>query len=182
MDKLFHIAPESVMNDIAKLSSAVLFGSRSMASRPAKESFDPSVMIGDQIVGTTDWDFTAPFTQENHDVLVKAGYMYWPGDQLGYKDELTEAVYIKTYPHKFDPSNPLTYDGVPTVNVVLRNDYPLFCQTWDSINPEFYYKHLWKRSPTYDLQDLSLTKGTIRDIMDQLFKTARRLSWAAISG
>ena len=173
MDKVFHIAPESVMNDVAKLSSVVLFGSRSIASRPAKESFDPAIMIGAQINDSTDWDFSAPYTQENHDILVNAGYMHWPGDQLGYKDELTEGVYIKTYPHKFDLSNPVIYDGVPTANVVLRNDYPLFCQVWNSIDPEFYYKYIWKRSPTYDDQDLSLTKGTIRDIMDQLFRTAK---------
>jgi hypothetical protein len=173
MSVSFHIAPDRVMDDIAKLSSAVLFGSRSMASRPAKEGFDPAVMIGAQINDSTDWDFSAPYTQENHDILINAGYIHWPAEQLGYRDELTEGVYIKTYPHKFDLSNPVVYSGVPTANVVLRNDYPLFCQTWNSIDLEFYYKHLWKRSPNYDGQDLSFTKETIRDIMDQLFRTAR---------
>ena len=175
MSLSYHIAPEVVMNDVAKLSSASLFGSRSMASRPAKENFDPAVMIGAQINGNTDWDFSAPYTQENHDILLNSGYIHWPAEQLGYRDELTEGVYIKTYPHEFDSSNPVIYDGVPIANVVLRNDHALFCQVWNSIDPEFYYDHIWKRSPTYDHLNMSFTKETIRNIMDQLFRTARHM-------
>lgn len=180
-----HIAPEVVMTDIAKLSSAMLFGSRSMASRPAKEGFDPAVMIGAQItdttdwaqsvVYTTDWDFSAPATQENHDILLNAGYIYYPPADLSYKDDLTEGVYIKTYHPPFDISNPIIYTDPPIANVILRNDHALFCQVWNSIDPEFYYKYIWKRSPNYDGQYLSLTKEKIRDIMNQLFKTAKEM-------
>lgn len=175
MNKVFHIAPEVMMTDISKLDNAMLFGSRSMASRPAKEGFDPAVMIGAQIDGDTDWDFSAPYSEKNHDALAAAGFAYWPPGALSYKDELTMGVYIKTYPHKFDISNPVIYDSAPVVNVVLRNDYPLFVQTWDSIDPEFYYKHLWKRGPNYEFQERGLTKETIRNIMDQLFITARHM-------
>lgn len=171
----FEKTPMEIYYDLEPLNHYMMFGSRSMASRPAKEDFDPAVMIGAQINDSTDWDFSAPYTQENHDILVDAGYTHWPAEQLGYRDVLTEGVYIKTYPHKFDLSNPAIYSGVPTANVVLRNDYPLFRQVWYSIDAEFYYKHLWKRSPTYDFQDLPLTKETIRTIMDQLFVTARHM-------
>lgn len=162
-----------MMTDISKLDNAMMFGSRSMASRPAKEGFDPSVMIGAQITDSTDWDFSAPYTLENHTILLASGYIHWPAEQLGYRDELTEGVYIKTYPHKFDVSNPVAYNGVPTANVVLRNDHALFCQVWNSIDPEFYYNHIWKRSPTYDYLNMPFTKETIRNIMDQLFRTAK---------
>lgn len=175
MNKVFHVTPEVMMNDISKLDNAMLFGSRSMASRPAKEGFDPAVMIGAQIDGNTDWDFSAPYSEKNHDALAAAGFAYWPPGALSYKDELTRGVYIKTYPHKFDMFNPVIYDSVPTANVVLRSDYPLFVQTWDSIDPEFYYNHIWKRSPTYEFQERRLAKERIRDIMDQLFRTARRV-------
>jgi hypothetical protein len=169
----FEKTPMEMYYDLEPLKTYMMFGSRSMASRPSKERFDPAIMIGSQIDDSTDWDFSAPYTQENHNILVNAGYIHWPAEQLGYRDELTEGVYIKTYPHKFDMSNPVIYNGVPTANVVLRNDYALFRQAWNSIDPEFYYKYLWKRSPTYDHQELALTKETIRDIMNQLFQTAR---------
>jgi hypothetical protein len=167
--------PADMLADLNKLHIYMSFGSRSMAARPAREGFDPAVMIGSQISDSTDWDFSAPYTQKNHEALISSGYAYCPAEQLGYRDELTEGVYIKTYPHKFDMSNPVIYSGVPTANVVLRNDYSLFCQVWNSIDPEFYYKHVWKRSPRYDFQEMSLTKETIRDIMNQLFRTARHM-------
>lgn len=171
----WYIAPEMVMNDIAKLDASMLFGSRSMASRPAVEGFDPAIMIGTQITDETDWDFSAPYTEKNHAALLEAGFVYWPPENLSYKDSLTTGVYIKTYIHKFDKDNPVIYSTAPVANVVLRNDYPLFCQVWESIDPEFYYKHIWKRSPTYDFQQLSLTKETIRNIMNQMFRTARQI-------
>lgn len=171
----FEKIPMEIYHDLEPLNHYMMFGSRSMASRPVKKDFDPAAMIGARIDDATDWDFSAPYTQENHDILVNAGYIYWGAEQLGYRDELTEGVYIKTYPHKFDISNPVIYNGVPIANVVLRNDYPLFRQVWASIDPEFYYDHIWKRSPTYDHLNMSFTKETIRNIMDQLFRTARHM-------
>jgi hypothetical protein len=162
-----------VMDDIAKLDSAVLFGSRSMASRPAVEGFDPRVMIGSQITDDTDWDFSAPYSEKNHDALAAAGFAYWPPGILSYKDDLTTGVYIKQYTHKFDVNTPIRTP--PVVNVILRNDHAIFCQAWNSVDPKFYHDFLWKRSPNYMFQELSLTKETIRDIMNQLFKTTRHM-------
>lgn len=174
MNKLY-VAPEMVMDDIAKLDSAVLFGSRSMASRPAVEEFDPAFMIGSQITDETDWDFSAPYSEKNHSALIESGFVYWPPEDLSYKDSLTTGVYIKQYMHKFDVKNPVIYSSAPVANVVLRNDFYIFRQVWDSIDPKFYYDHIWKRSPTYDHLNMSLTKEKIRDTMNQLFKTARHL-------
>jgi hypothetical protein len=164
-----------MLNDIAKLGYAMLFGSRSMASRRAVEGFDPQVMIGSQITDDTDWDFSASYNEANHDALIEAGFTYWPPEDLSYKDDLTTGVYIKTYPHKFDMNNPEIFSGTPTANVVLRNDFYLFRQVWDSMDPKFYHDYVWKRSPNYEFQELGSTKEKIRDIMNQLFRTARQM-------
>ena len=168
--------PQTMADDISKLGCAMLFGSRSMTSRPAAEGFDPAVMIGSQVTDETDWDFSAPYNEANHEALIEAGFAYWPPEDLSYKDELTTGVYIKVYPHKFGMNNPEIFCGTPTANVVLRNDYPLFCQVWNSMDPKFYHDYIWKRSPNYDEQELSLTKEAIRDIMNQLFRTARQMT------
>ena len=168
--------PKEMKLDISKLGYAMLFGSRSMASRPAVEGFDPYVMIGSQIFDETDWDFSAPYNEKNHEALIEAGFVYWPPDDLSYKDDLTTGVYIKVYPHKFDMTNPITYTDAPVANVVLRNDFYLFRQVWDSMDPKFYHDYVWKRSPNYEFQELGLTKGKIRDIMNQLFRTARHMT------
>lgn len=173
----WYVAPKMIMDDIAKLDSAMLFGSRSMASRPVVKGFDPAIMIGSQITTSTDWDFSASYSKENHDSLIKAGFTFFEASMLSYKDDLTTGVYIKEYKPKFNMRNLVAYcsDDVPVVNVVLRNDYALFSQVWNSIQPEFYYKHIWKRSPTYANQELGFTKETICDIMNQLFRTARHM-------
>jgi hypothetical protein len=177
-----YIAPEMVMDDVAKLDSAILFGSRSIASRPAVEGFDPAIMIGSQITDETDWDFSAPYSEKNHNTLIESGFMYWPPEDLSYKDSLTTGVYIKKYIHKFDMKNPTIYSSAPVANVVLRNDHAIFCQAWNSVDPKFYHDFLWKRSPNYEFQELGLTKNKIRDIMNQLFKTTRHMIWVTISG
>jgi hypothetical protein len=168
--------PKEMKSDISKLGYAMLFGSRSMASRPAVEGFDPYVMIGSQIFDETDWDFSAPYNEANHDALIDAGFAYWPPEDLSYKDDLTTGVYIKVYPHKFDMKNPMIFSGTPTANVVLRNDFYVFRQVWESMDPKFYHDYVWKRSPNYAFDEMSLTKGKIRDIMNQLFRTARHMT------
>lgn len=168
-----YVAPELVMNDISKIDSAILFGSRSMTSRPAVEEFDPVTMIGSQITDETDWDFSAPYSEKNHEALIQAGFTHYPPECLSYKDDLTTGVYIKEYSPKFDMNNLVAYSHAPVANVVLRNDYYVFCQTWDSVDPCFYYKYLWKRSPNYDGEELGDVKNKIRDIMNQLFRTAK---------
>jgi hypothetical protein len=170
------VPPKKLLDDIMLLDASFLFGSRSMAARSATESFDPSAAIGSRITEGTDWDFSAPWSQANHDALITNGFAHWPSDQLSYRDDLTVSVYIKSYSHKFDIKNLILQElgEIPTANVVLRNDFPLFVRTWNSIDPQFYHDYLWKRSPRFDYQDLSLTKSMIRDTMNQLFRTARQ--------
>lgn len=165
-------ALDQMFGDVKLLGVNMLFGSRSMASRPATENFVPSKMIGSRIDDSTDWDFSAPHNEKNHQVLISKGFSYWPKSDLSYRDDLTMGVYIKGYPHKFDMKNPQIYSGHPVANVVLRNDYHIFRQVWESIDPEFYYQHLWKRGPRYEFSEMAQTKTEIRNIMNQLFKTA----------
>ena len=167
--------PADMLADLNKLTTYMPFGSRSIAARPAVEGFDPYVMIGSQIFDETDWDFSAPYSEKNQDALAAAGFAYWPPRALSYKDDLTMGVYIKTYIQEFDTKNPMIYTAAPVVNVVLRNDFYLFRQVWESMDPKFYHDYIWKRSPNYVYQEMSLTKGKIRDIMNQLFRTAKQM-------
>jgi len=177
MNNKNYIAPDEIITDIAKLSEAILFGSRSMASRPVVDTFDPSYSIGAQITKTTDWDFSAQYSKENHDSLIASGFTYFSPEVLNYKDDLATGVYIKTYTKPFDMNN-LTIEEMnsdPVANVVLRSDHNLFCQVWNSIDAKFYYEFLWKRGPSYFDEDLGLTKSIIRDILNQLFRTAKHM-------
>lgn len=162
---------KEMLQDIKQLGYAKLFGSRSMANRSATTSFDPAVMIGSQITATTDWDYSQSYSEESHNYLTAAGFTcYRAEDMAHYADDLTVAVYVKEY---------LGDDGFfPThcVNVVLHSDEALFRQVWNSISPEFYYTHLWKRSPHYDgLDSTGEIKLCIKQVMNQLYATARSM-------
>ena len=165
--------PSPIFSDLDLLDVFSLSGSRSMAQRPDQESFSPVIMIGSQITEDTDWDFAAPHNESNHNALLSVGFTYFAPETLDYRDDLTVGIYEKTYHPKFDMSNPLAYTSPPRAQVSLRSDYALFKQVWDSIDPQFYYNHLWKRSPNYDLCERSEVKNTIRDILNQLFRTRR---------
>jgi hypothetical protein len=169
-----YTVPSAVRNDLDRLDTYSMGGSRSMAQRPDKEDFSPAAMIGSKITETTDWDFATPDNENSHKVLLEAGFTYFAPETLDYRDDLTTGIYQKTYRTKFDMLNPLSWlDESPVVQVSLRSDYHLFCQVWNSIDPEFYYKFIWKRGPNNMFQELSLTKESIRDILNQLFRTAR---------
>lgn len=157
--------PDIIQKDIDTIG-AVLFGSRSMAARPAKENFDPTIMIGAHINASTDWDFSQQYSTQAHDYLVSVGFECYKDAQLSpYADSLTKAVYIKSY---------CSFPRLHIVNVVLHKDEALFRQVWDCIDPEFYYRYLWKRSPHYDYtSDLGEIKTRIKEIMNQLYAVAK---------
>jgi len=155
--------PEAVIADFKHLDTYMLFGSRAMALREPKEHFDPAIMIGAQIDLSTDWDFAVPASAENHDALIAAGYKHITKDNLYYVDDMTAAVYTKTYNSKHK------------VQVVFKNDYAIFRQVWYSIDVEFYYKYIWKRGYIYDFMGSDTAKKEIRDVMNQLFNTARQM-------
>jgi len=169
--------PDVMKTDIKNLGYARLFGSRSMAARPAVEEFDPAIMIGSQITDETDWDFSQEYNDYTHSYLLSAGFTHYsPDDMKSYSDELTVGVYIKEYTPKFDMRNPLAYrlGDTPKINVVLHSDELFFRRVWDRINPNFYYRYLWKRSPHYDYTgSIGERKRHIREVMNQLFAVAQ---------
>lgn len=167
------LIPDIIKNDISSLPNPTLFGSRAMASRPATESFDPSVVICSQITKETDWDFSQQYTVGTHRYLVSAGFQCFTAKELdGYADDLTQAVYIKQYVKDSSFLKLPLFDNIVTVNVVLHSDEALFRQVWGSINAEFYYTYLWKRSPSYDhIDDTYEIKARIKSIMNQLYRT-----------
>ena len=165
--------PEAVKHDLQELKYPMLFGSRSMATRPAVKEFDPAVMIGAQITDETDWDFSAQYSELNQDALARAGFTYWPSGASPYADNLTIRVYSKEYLPKLDWSLSPIFSSITKVHVVLHSDEKLFRRVWDRISPEFYYKYLWKRSPQYDhIDSKGERKLLIRKIMNQLYEVA----------
>jgi hypothetical protein len=127
-----------------------------MATRESSDSFDPSLYIGTRIAPNTDWDFSQQYSEEVHNYLVSAGYECHKGGD--YFDDLTVAVYSKTIDdHK--------------VHVVLHRNEELFRRIWNSIDAEFYYKYLWKRSGLYLCDSPQGIKYMIRQIMNQLYRT-----------
>lgn len=169
--------PDCLKTDLQNCGYPQLFGSRSMALRPAVSHFDPVVMIGSQISSSTDWDFSQQYSDEIHHYLISAGYAEYGREFLGdYADDLTVAVYIKEFHPAFNWKLLLPYnnDDVTKVNIVLHSDELLFRRVWSSISPKFYYSHLWKRSPCYDHIDYQYEiKSNITTIMNQLYVTAR---------
>ena len=150
-----------IRQDIANIGYAKLMGSRSMAVRPSTDQFDPHSKIGNYINDATDWDFSQQYDEENHNYLIAAGYDYWNSDDLaGYADDLTVGVYVKHL-----------HDGT-SVNIVLHNNEELFRRVWDRITPEFYFKHIWKRSPYFSVARNTdrETKAYITSMMNQLYK------------
>lgn len=180
----FDRIPTEIYDDIKHLSPYMLYGSRDMASRPAvsefehmtTETFIPAEMIGSKILKETDYDFAVPDTPANREVLMNNEFDLFE-DQLYYRDDVTSAVYVKKYyPHLgFNKTSSRGPGDMHVVNVVLKNDYPLFRQVWYSIDPEFYHDFLWKRGPNYEHCKKTLTKAKIRNIMNQLFRTARHM-------
>jgi hypothetical protein len=156
--------PEAITKDFKHLDTYMLFGSRSMARKAPTDTFDPAIIIGTQITHTTDWDFSAPANPDNHKALIAAGYAFCSREQLSYADDLTHSVYSKQYS-----------EG-RLVHVVLRYDYALFRQVWYSIDPQFYFNYLWKRSPNYDDYEIADKKQVICTVMNQLFSTARSIT------
>jgi len=164
-----------IKQDIKELKSAQLFGSRSMAARSATKGFDPSFMIGAQITEETDWDFSEQYSEYTHSYLLSAGFTHYDSADLApYGDNLTVGVYIKDYTPKSDWGLLNIFTDAPTVNIVLHSNEELFRQVWDAITPEFYYRHLWKRSPQLDhIGTMGERKLHISEMMNQLFAVAK---------
>jgi len=163
--------PDTILKEIQPIlkNEYVLFGSRSMASRPKTYSFDPQLMIGMRIDKTTDWDFSVPYSKKTSKALEALGYNKIEKEDLSYRDDLTEVIFTKKL-FSDDPHDVFNYEDI---NIVMRNDHETFVKTWNNITPEFYHNYIWKRSPRYYNMGQGDTKDLIRVIMNLLFTINR---------
>lgn len=146
-----------------------LFGSRSMVGRKsANKDFDARKMIGSKISKDTDYDIAAPSCMEVEKYLKQKGYIRVDPEAMYAKDKYFQTLYTK-----------VGMDG-NTAQVILRSNHEMFKKVWDSIDPEFYYENLWKRSPSMDRNKAVLDppvkrKEKIMLVMNQLYKTAEKM-------
>lgn len=114
-----------------------------------------------ELVKNSDWDFAAPYAVEvikdltakgYHEVIVNPDYM----------DTQTVKVYER-----------LDINLLANVQISLKKDYNLFCKVWNSITPEFFQKYIWKQSPIYRGIKNPERTARIRDILDQLYRSAK---------
>ena len=150
----------------------MLFGSRSMASRWASETFNPASNIGCVITVDTDWDIAAEFNAENIVALRNAGFVSRKGDELYAKDNLTQIIFTKNIVDGYGD----IFDQIVPIHVILRKRNSFFMTVWDNIDAEYYYNHLWKRGPKFTntryLGQFDKMKKEIRDAMNQLYASA----------
>jgi hypothetical protein len=106
----------------------------------------------------TDYDYY----MEDHPLLISIiidnGFEIIHDGDSGYCDDLVVAIYQKKV---FDNLKEFKFQ------VVVRSDVILYKKVIDSITPEFYSKYLWKSGIS------SPTKEQIRDIINQLIRTAK---------
>lgn len=149
-----------------------LFGSRSMAARPATSTFDPAEKIAKSIYANTDYDISAEFTQENIDILQSMGFTGVNDiDKLYVRDDLTRDIFKKMVSYS---SESKFFSNVIEVQVILRVNNTLFMDVWDRITPEFYYNNLWKRGPGVKRHRKGTTamKEYIKDTMNRFYKSS----------
>mgnify|MGYP006875406005 CR=1 FL=1 len=55
---------------------------------------------------------------------------------------------------------------------MLRNNHDLFVRAWNSIDPEFYYRYIWKSSPEFTWRESELyeQRKHIGQMMEQIYK------------
>jgi hypothetical protein len=140
---------KEMLKDINQLDQWILFGSRS------KPPYFNHI--------SSDWDVCASFTDANVQKMLSAGFTVKTPVNEDYTDELTKAICTKVYGS--NPSDKL--------HVVLRTEYDLFVDVWNSITPIFYYTYLSKASYLYTRHTKESKKKVIRDCMNQLYLTAR---------
>lgn len=96
----------------------------------------------------SDYDFAVQDSAEVYQELISLGWT--KKDELSYQDAQTE--------HIFEGE----LDG-ERVQISLRRDLEKFKEAWRSVDPEFYWRFLNKRSPTF------LGREGVQKYLDQLF-------------
>ena len=135
-----------------------LFGSREMSLRSSSKNFDTSE-IRDLITESTDYDYAAQYSKKLCDRLNRSGWSKIPDEKLYHKCRLLESIWQKK---KNDQ----------TVQIMLRNNHDLFVRAWNSIDPEFYYRYIWKSSPEFTWRESELyeQRKHIGQMMEQIYK------------
>lgn len=142
----------------------MLFGSRSMASRWATDTFNPAEKIGKEIHASTDYDIAAEFNQKNIDFLESIGFH--GADHLYLKDDLTQEIFKKTIVATGGP-----FGQMVEVQVIMRKQNSLFMSVWENISAEYYYEYLWKRGPRFKRMRAPAIRKEIREAMNQLYSS-----------
>lgn len=158
--------PTWLENDIKPIGG-YLFGSRSMVDRKsANPDFNAKTMIGPNIAYDTDYDIAAPFEESVEKYLTDRGYTCVDASNMYAKDKYFKTLYTKK---GHDNKN---------AQIILRSNHELFKKVWNTIDPEFYYENIWKRSPEfmkkYRHLDHVKTKEKIMLVMNQLYNTAEK--------
>lgn len=142
-----------------------LFGSRSMAVRKPKKDAAGNLFdinkIKSRITEDTDYDFACQYSTDIEAKLVSNGWTKCDVEELYHPCKILKALYVKT-----------GSDG-KNVQILLRSNQILFEKAWDSIDPAFWYKFIWKSSPDFKFKKLKRKdqKEIISSIVDQLYAT-----------
>lgn len=146
-----------------------LFGSRSMAVRDeykrfSGEDFDVKTLIADRITQKTDYDYAAQHSYVLRDRLEERGWTEVNVTSLYAPDPMLKSLYIKT-------------DGETSVQILLRKNHVLFETAWESIDPAFWYRFIWKSSPDFVFKGLDkpVYKDRINAIIQQIYNDVNRI-------
>jgi hypothetical protein len=145
-----------------------LFGSRSMAVRDGYKrvrdvDFDVRVNIANLIGKHTDYDYAAPDSSRLRDKLIKDDWQEYDTSLLYSPCPLLKGLFIKA-------------KNGQAVQVLLRSNHAMFEEAWESIDPAFWYRYMWKSSPDFMFKHLDIkdAKSVINDMVQQAYNNANR--------
>ena len=133
---------DTTLDKIRKSNFAFYLGGSRRMNRISPEMFP--------ISDSTDWDFFADDSTSIRMCIENTGF------KLKKKNDYYDDEVIAIYTH---PDN---------IQIVLRKDAVFYNNVISSIDPEFYWKYLWKSSLSFVMQ-----QENIQMIFNQLFKMAR---------
>lgn len=188
------IPPWTDLYDFAIANNMYLFGSRSMAVRPAGEGdkFNKYIpeMIRREISDSTDYDLTLPCDKYIEDHLVnEMGFkvnmfeqQYYPDPTMMCDDKTEQKVTMGHLPGSLstkkassDVVNPVIltkrHNGFE-YQILMRNPkyFDMFTYVWDRISPSNYYYNLWKSSPSFIGKDIPSIDQRRRLVMHQMIQ------------
>jgi hypothetical protein len=151
------VAPEEIMNipidfiPTMKMIDAKMHGSREMSSRE-----DATSTLRHGIRESTDFDFFAQQSELTEKILQEVGFHKVDNNYFKYPNQLFVACYTKTFHDSYVPAK---------VQVILLSDAKTYEMVWESIDPKFYSKYIWKNGMNKP------SREQISAIMNQLITT-----------